>query len=142
MIPTWAAVVAALSLAVIALATIVVAASTVAAALGMRAFLRAIEHLAGPALSDVRGLLDNIRTEAEAITGTSRDLRERIVAAADAAGERLSDLGAVLDVMQEEVEDTALDVAATVRNVRRGLSVWRLGRRALQRARGRKRRTP
>jgi hypothetical protein len=108
----------------------------------MRAFLRALEHLAGPALSDVRGLLDTIRTEAEAITGTSRALRERIVAAADAAGERLSDLGAVLDVMQEEVEDTALDVAATVRNVRRGLSVWRLGRRALQRVRGRKRRTP
>ena len=42
------------------------------------------------------------------------------------------------DVMQEEVEDTVLDVAATSRNVRRGLSVWRLGRHALRRARARK----
>jgi hypothetical protein len=138
MIPTWAAVVAALSLAIIALAAIVVAGSALATALGMRAFLRAVEQLAGPALGDVRALIGTIRAEADAITGTSRDIRLRIVKAADAAEDRLTDLGALLDVMQEEVEDTALDVAATVRNVRRGLSVWRLGRRALQRARARK----
>ncbi len=104
----------------------------------MRAFLRAVEHLTGPALGDVRGLIDTIRTEADAIAGTSRDLRLRIVKAADAAQQRLGDLGAVLDVMQEEVEDTVLGVAATARNVRRGLSVWRLGRSALRRARARK----
>ena len=138
MIPPWAAVVTALSLAIIALAAIVVAGSALVTALGMRAFLRAVEHLSGPALSDVRGLIDTIRTEADAIAGTSRDIRLRIVRAADAAQDRLTDLGAVLDVMQEEVEDTVLDVAATARNVRRGLSVWRLGRRALRRARARK----
>jgi hypothetical protein len=138
MIPLWAIAVTALSLAVIAVAAIVVAGSALATAFGMRAFLRAVEHLTGPALSDVRGMIDTIRTEADAIAGTSRDLRLRIVNAADAAQERLGDLGAVLDVMQEEVEDTVLDVAATARNVRRGLSVWRLGRSALRRARARK----
>jgi methyl-accepting chemotaxis protein len=138
MIPLWAAALAALSLAVIALAAVVAAGSALATALGMRAFLRAVEHLTGPALSDVRGLIDTIRTEADAIAGTSRDIRLRIVKAADAAQDRLGDLGAVLDVMQEEVEDTVLDVAATARNVRRGLSVWRLGRSALRRARARK----
>ncbi|HYS19976.1 MAG TPA: hypothetical protein VEO73_02695 [Gemmatimonadales bacterium] len=138
MIPLWAIAVTALSLAVIAVAAIVVAGSALATAFGMRAFLRAVEHLTGPALGDVRGLIDTIRTEADAIAGTSRDIRLRIVNAADAAQERLGDLGAVLDVMQEEVEDTVLDVAATARNVRRGLSVWRLGRSALRRARARK----
>lgn len=138
MIPLWAVAVAALSLAVIAVAAIVVAGSALATALGMQAFLRAVEHLTGPALSDVRGMIDTIRTEADAIAGTSRDLRLRIVKAADAAQDRLGDLGAVLDVMQEEVEDTVLDVAATARNVRHGLSVWRLGRTALRRARARK----
>jgi methyl-accepting chemotaxis protein len=138
MIPLWAAALAALSLAVIALAAVVAAGSALATALGMRGFLRAVEHLTGPALSDVRGLIDTIRTEADAIAGTSRDIRLRIVKAADAAQDRLGDLGAVLDVMQEEVEDTVLDVAATARNVRRGLSVWRLGRSALRRARARK----
>ena len=138
MIPLWAAALTALSLAVIALAAVVLAGSAIATALGMRAFLRAVEHLTGPALSDVRGLIDTIRTEADAIAGTSRDIRLRIVKAADAAQDRLGDLGVVLDVMQEEVEDTVLDVAATARNVRRGLSVWRLGRSALRRARARK----
>jgi|SRR5438128_7020097 len=138
MIPPWTVLVAALSLAVIALAAIVVAGSALATALGMRAFLRAVEQLSGPALTDVRGLIDTIRTEADALAGTSRDIRLRIVKAADAAQDRLTDLGAVLDVMQDEVEDTVLDVAATARNVRRGLSVWRLGRRALRRARDRK----
>ncbi len=138
MIPLWAVAVTALSLAVIAVAAVVVAGSALATAFGMRAFLRAVEHLTGPALGDVRGLIDTIRTEADAIAGTSRDIRLRIVKAADAAQQRLGDLGAVLDVMQEEVEDTVLGVAATGRNVRRGLSVWRLGRSALRRARARK----
>jgi hypothetical protein len=138
MIPTWAAVVAALSLLVIAVAALVVAVATLTTALGMKALLRSLEQLAGPALSDVRQLIGVIRGEAEALAGTSRDLRLRIVRAADAAETRLNDLDALLDVVQDEVEDTALDVAATFRNVRRGLSAWRWGRRALQRARGRR----
>jgi len=139
MIPTWAAVVTALSLAIMAVSVVVVAVSSAVAALGMRAFLRAVEHLAGPALDDVRQLVGSIRHEAESLVGTSRDIRLRIVKAADAAESRLGDLDALLDVVQEEVEDTALDVAATLRNVRRGFSALRWGRKALQRARARRR---
>ena len=57
MIPTWAAVVTALSLAIMAVSVVVVAVSSAVAALGMRAFLRAVEHLAGPAVDDVRQLV-------------------------------------------------------------------------------------
>jgi hypothetical protein len=39
--------------------------------------------------------------------------------------------------MQEELEDTALDAAATLRDVRRGLSVWRWSRKLFK---GKKRR--
>ncbi len=135
MIPTWTAVVSAFCLIIIALAAIVVAVAALGAALGFRTFLRAFEHIAGPAVDDVRQLVGNIRREADSLVGTSRDIRLRIVRAADAAEQRLQDLDALVDVVQEEVEDAALDVAATVRSVRRGFSIWRVGSRLMRRRR-------
>jgi hypothetical protein len=128
----WVGVVTALSLAVIALAAIVVAAASVASALGVRTLVRALEQVAGPAISDVRQLIGTIKGEADALVGTSRDIRLRILRAADAAEGRLADLDALVEVVQEEVEETALDAAATLRNVRRGLSLWEWGRKALK----------
>src|SRR6058998_1815424 len=135
MIPTWVAVVTGVSLAILAVAAIVIALSSVIAALGVRSFLHLLRELAGPAVSDVRQLVATIRTEAESLVGTSRELRGRIVKAADAAETRLADLDALFEVVQEEVETTTLDVAATLRNVRRGLSVLEWGRRAVKRRR-------
>jgi uncharacterized protein YoxC len=132
MIPTWVAVVAGISLAILAVSAIVIALATVVGALGLRAFLRVLQDLAGPAVGDVRQLVGAIRTEAESLVGTSRELRERIIRAADAADARLADLDALFEVVQEEVETTVLDVAATVRTVRRGLSVLEWGRRKLK----------
>ena len=132
MFPTWVGVVSALSLAIIALAAVVVAVASVASALGIRKFTRALEQLAGPAISDVRHLIGTIKGEADALVGTSRDVRLRIVRAADAAEHRLSDLDALVEVVQEEMEETALDAAATLRNVRRGLSLWQWGRKVLK----------
>jgi hypothetical protein len=137
MLPTWVGVVSAISLAIIAVAALVAAAAIIAAALGVRAAVRALKGFAGPAIADVRQLIGSIRTEADALVGASRDVRKRIVRAADAAEERLTSLDALAEVMQEELEDTALDAAATMRNVRRGLSVWKLGRKLLK---GKKRR--
>jgi hypothetical protein len=137
MLPSWVGVVSALSLAVIALAAIVVALASAATALRLREFARLLEQLAGPAISDVRLLIGSIRGEADALVGTSRDIRQRIVRAADAAEARLADLDALVEVVQEEVEETALDAAVTMRNLRRGLSLWQWGRKVLK---GKKRR--
>jgi hypothetical protein len=134
-IPSWAAVVAAVSLAIIALAVLVVAAASLATAAGLRSFLNAVRQLAGPAVDDARHLVATIRHEVEAVAGTSRELRQRVIRAADAAESRLTELGTLFDVLREEAEETALDVAATVRNVRRGLALWQLGRKALKRHR-------
>lgn len=133
MIPTWAAVVTAVSLAIIALAAIVVAVASAVSALGVRAFLKAVEGLAGPAIGDVRQLVGTIKTEADALVGTSRDIRLRIISAADAAEHRLNDLDALVEIVQEEVEETALDAAAALQNARRGLKLWQWGRKALRR---------
>ena len=132
MIPTWAAVVAALSLVIIALAALVGAAALVAAGLGVRAAVKALRLQAGPAIADVRQLIGNIKSEADAILDTSRDVRHRIIKAADAAEERLTQLDALAEVMQEELEETALDAAATMQNVRRGISLWRWSRKVLK----------
>lgn len=137
MLPTWVGVVSALSLVIIALAALVGAIAIIAAALGLRAAVKAIRHLAGPAISDVRQLIGSIKIEADALIGASRDVRHRIVKAADAAEDRLTDLDALAEVMQGELEETALDAAATMRDVRRGLSVWRWSRKLLK---GKKRR--
>jgi uncharacterized protein YoxC len=137
MIPTWVAVVTGISLAILALAAIVIAAASVVAALGLRAFLRMLHELAGPAVGDVRALVATIRAEAEGLAGTSRELRQRIVAAADAAEARLAELDAVFEVVQEEVEAAVLDVGATLRTVRRGVSLLEWGRRTLKRGKKR-----
>ena len=137
MLPTWVGVVSAISLAVIAVAALVAAAGISAAALGVRAMVKALKGFAGPALADVRQLIGSIKIEADALVGTSRDVRHRIVSAVDKAEERLTDLDALAEVMQQEIEETALDAAATMRNVRRGLSVWRWSRKLLK---GKKRR--
>jgi short subunit dehydrogenase-like uncharacterized protein len=127
MIPTWAAVVSALSLAVIAIAALAVAAALFVAQRQFGRLLGTLESHAGPALEDVQRLVASIRTEAENITSTSKDLRTRIVHAADAAQTRLADLDALLDVIQDEVEGATVDFAATVRTIRRGASVLSLG---------------
>jgi len=137
MLPTWVGVVSALSLATIAVAALVTAVGITAAALGVREAVKALKGFAGPAIADVRQLIGSIRTEADALVGTSRDVRQRIVRAVDAAEDRLTSLDALAEVVQDELEETALDAAATMRNVRRGLSVWRWSRKLLK---GKKRR--
>jgi flavin-binding protein dodecin len=137
MLPTWVGVVSAISLAIIAVAALVTAAALAAAALGVRAAVRALKGFAGPAIADVRQLIASIKIEADALVGSSRDVRHRIVRAVDRAEERLTDLDALAEVMQEEIEETALDAATTMRDVRRGLSVWKWSRKLLK---GKKRR--
>ncbi|MGH7537850.1 MAG: hypothetical protein ACREMF_04390 [Gemmatimonadales bacterium] len=107
MIPTWAAVLGALSLAVIALAAFISAIAVIAAALGVRAILRALQDSAIPVVTDVRQLVSTIRKEVDGVAETSRELRQRIGRAAEAAETRLA------------------DIATTVRTVQQGLSLWR-----------------
>src|SRR5438046_8662788 len=88
MIPSWVAVVPGISLAILALAAIAIALSSVIAVLALRTFLRILEHLAGPAVSDVRQLVATMRTEAGSLAGTSRELRGRLGKAAGRAEAR------------------------------------------------------
>jgi methyl-accepting chemotaxis protein len=135
MIPMWAAVLGAVSLAVIALAALATAGAALAATLGVRSFLGSLRGTIEPAVRDVRGLIGTIRMEADGLAETSRELRQRIVSAADAAEAKLSELGETLETAEREITETARDAAATARTVRRGVSIWKLGRAIRQRRR-------
>ena len=136
--PLWVGVVTALSLALIAIAVVTVAVAAVIAAVAARRLMRTLDLLAGPALSDVRLLVGTIKSEADALVGTSRDIRRRIVRAADAAETRLEDLDALADLVQNEVEETALDAAVALQRVRQGFSFLQWGRRFLGRRKKRR----
>jgi hypothetical protein len=116
-LPTWVGVVIAVSLAIIALSAVAVAAATAITAAGIRAWLQMLRDFAGPALVDARQLIATIRTEVEAVAETSRDIRGRIVQAADVAEERLAQVSALVGGVQGSVQSTARGVATTVRMV-------------------------
>ena len=106
------------------------------------AFARVVERDGPPLLSAARSVTEDatrvvgsVREEVDQIVATSRDLRTRVSGAAGALDDRVRDLEAVLDVLQEEVEETALDVAAAFRATRRGASVLRGLKRAFLKGR-------
>jgi uncharacterized protein YoxC len=84
----------------------------------------------GRTLKSVRQLTEQaqdlmvvVRQEVGAFADTSRRLRRKIVKGVDRIQEKLEELEALYDVVHEEVEDTALDVAAALRQVRQGNGV-------------------
>jgi hypothetical protein len=135
MLPTWVGVVTALSLAIIALAALAVAAAVAGTALGMRAALRTLRNLAGPALDDARQMIATIRSEVDAVAATSRDMRGRVVRAADTAEARLVQVNELLSGVQGSLQATILDIAATIRMLLRSISVLDWGRQRLKRGR-------
>lgn len=117
MLPTWVGVVSALSLAIIALAAVAVATAFTITALGIQAWLKTLREFAGPTLEDARRLMATLRAEVEGVAETSRDLRGRILEAADRVEERLAQVNALVGGVQGSVESTARGVATTVRMV-------------------------
>ncbi len=123
----WVGPTMAISLVIIAGAFLVIAASTALAARRaaeeMQQLSRVMESLRtdlAPALGAVQAvsgegqrLAGMVGTEAEELVRASRQLREGL-------RERLANLEAIYEVLEEEIEDTALDVAVTLRTFRSG----------------------
>ncbi len=118
----WVGPTMAISLAVLALSFVVIAA--MAAVIGTRT-LRAGRRVE-EAADATRGLAVKVQDEVTELVRTSQRLRFEVDRGVRRAKRRLQDLDAVAEVVQEEIEETALDVAATLRTVRVGRGV--LGR--------------
>jgi len=141
----WPAVVTALSTAVIAVAVLVLLASMVVVLRRLSALSASVTRVgetvdrdARPALESVRRTAEEasrlgvaIRTEVEGFTGTSKRLRDRVERTSSALEERFIELETLLDVLQDELEETVLDLAAVMRTTRRGAGLFRAARRVI-----------
>jgi hypothetical protein len=70
--------------------------------------------------TDAREVVAMLRTDAERVTDAASLVSEQLIEAAEATAQRVDDVNAVLDVLQAELEDTAISAAAVVRGVRIG----------------------
>lgn len=125
----------ALTLVVLAIAVLIWLRDAGRVARRLEVFTAVLERDGPVMLDGARSIVSNLRDEVGQIVATSREVRERVKGTAGSLDERVRDFEAVLDVLQEEVEETALDVAAALRATRRGTSLLGAMKRALFRGR-------
>lgn len=132
--PAWVGPTMAISLAVIALSvlgTAIVLGTSVLRLTAQRkkiaALVDSLQEDAQQTLTAARRLTEQaqdlmvlVRHEAGAFAETGRRVRRKVVRGIDRVEERLADLETLYDVVHDEVEDTALDVAAALRSARQG----------------------
>jgi hypothetical protein len=132
--PDWVGPTVAISLVVIAFAIVAGAVVVAVAALRISGETRKLSTLVQGYQDDVtqtlaglRRLIDQgqdmlvvVRQEVGAFTQTSRRIRRKLVRGVDNIETKLADLETLYDLVHDEVEDTALDVAAALRTSRQG----------------------
>lgn len=147
--PGWVGPTAALSLVVIALAFAAIAVALLAAGRAarkatseLREEIHGLREEIGPALQAVNRVVgkvevisDQVGGEVREVLETSRRTRYNIERGIKRAQDRLEDFDALVEVVQEEVEETALDATAAIRTVRTAGGAVGLLRRLLVRGR-------
>lgn len=132
--PAWVGPTVAISLAVLALAFLGLAVAVGVAALKLAGQVRKVGTMVDGLQDDVARTLKSVRSlteqgqdimllvrhEAGAFAQTARRLRRKAVRAADRIEIKLEELETLYDVVHDEVEGAALDMAAALRSVRRG----------------------
>ena len=132
--PEWVGPTVAISLAILALSFLGMAVAVGVAALKVAEQAKKIGALVNGFQDDFARILKGVRNlseqtqdvmvlvrhEAGAFAQTSRRLRRKMVRGADRIEAKLEDLETLYDVVHDEVESSALDVAAALRSVRRG----------------------
>jgi uncharacterized protein YoxC len=132
--PEWVGPTMAISLAVMALSFLGIALALAIAALKLTGQVKKVGTLVDGLQDDVARTLKAVRhlteqgqdvmvvvrQETGAFAQTGRRLRRKLVRAADRVEMKLVELETLYDVVHDEVEGTALDVAAALRSVRRG----------------------
>lgn len=140
----WTDIVSAVSLAVIAVMLVICGVAWLRWLRELQRFEDQVERLvtaldydARPALQSARKLADDagavvarVRSEVDGFADSAKDVRERLGKATKAVEERVRDMETVVDLVQFEVEETALDIAAALRTTRRSTQVLRAMKRA------------
>lgn len=130
--PSWVGPVVAISLAVIAASCLAAGAVAVVVGLGLRRAKRDFGVQLAAFTTDARAVTGRLRAEVEGFADISGDARKKLQGAVRRVEERLGDIDALVEVLQEEAEETALDVAALVRTARRPAALFGVARSALR----------
>ncbi len=71
-------------------------------------------------VGDARGIVAVVRRDVQHLSHSAGALSDQLLGAADTTMQRVNDVNAVLDVLQAELEDTAISAVSTLRGVRVG----------------------
>ena len=89
--------------------------------------VKRLERDAGPVVAKAKSVADNVdfisaavRTDVEKMNDSVARLNDRLIQASEHMEERIQDFNALVEVLQSEAEELALDTAAAVRGVRVG----------------------
>jgi len=132
--PEWVGPTVAISLAVLALSFLGMATAVAIAAFGVAKQAKKVGGLVDGLQDDIARTLKGVRNlteqaqevmvlvrhETGAFAQTARRLRRKTVRAVDRIEAKLEDLETLYDVIHDEVEGSALDLAAALRSLRRG----------------------
>jgi hypothetical protein len=132
-IPAWIAPTIAVSLVIIAASLLTVGGVALAIGLGLRKKSRAVSAQLSALTSDAKIVAARLRHEVDSYADLSTETRLKLKRAVDAVETRLQHLDALAEVLQEEMDETALGAASLMRTVRNSGKVLGAARRALRR---------
>lgn len=89
--------------------------------------IKPLVHHASALAQNLHHITESVKADIDTVSSTVRMGNERVREAMDATEHRLSDLNALLDVVQQEAEQIFVSTAAGVRGVRRGAARFRRG---------------
>ena len=137
-VPSWIPPTIAISLIVIAASFVVLGTVSLAVGLSLRRHSRAVRARLTAFTSDARAVTLRLKGELESFAELSGEARAKMRGAIDTVEGRLRDLDALVEVLQEEAEETALDIASLVRTIRRSGAILGAARglRSRRRSRG------
>lgn len=136
--PSWVGPTVAVSLVVTAASLFVMSGVALTVMVQLRRQSRALRAAITSFSNEAKAITAKLRGELDGYVAISEDARSRLRGAITAVDSRLRDLDALVEVLQEEAEETALDTAAFLRTIRRTGGVIGAARRRLARRRQRK----
>jgi hypothetical protein len=134
-IPAWVAPTIAISLVIIAASLLAMGGVALAIGFGLRQKSRALSAQLSALTSDAKVIASRLKHEIESYADLSVEARGKLKGAIDAIEVRLQDLDALAEVLQDEVQETALSAATILRTVRTSGKILGVARRALRRRR-------
>lgn len=132
----WVGPTIAISLAIIAASFLVMGGVSLVIGIGLRKQSRAARDQLAKFTADAKAMTARFKGELEGFADLSAEARTKLRGAIDTVDGRLKDLDALVEVLQQEAEETALDVAAFVRTVRRSGKVLGAAKSAIRSRRG------